>query len=624
MTISRERRFIKKRPCPICAGWDDVPRGKGMRCGGYIGSDGDYAHCSRPELAGGIDEEKGGTFAHRLRGPCKCGTTHGEDMRAASAAPRAKEPEKKLEACYAYTDEAGELLYEVVRFRPKTFRQRHLAGGAWVWNLEGVRRVLYRLHEVVQDDSDRTVYIPEGEKDVDALTERGYLATCNSGGAGKWGTVANLAREVLAGRDVVVIADNDDVGRKHAREIEASLGHYVRSIKLKECPPPHKDVSDLLAAKLGLEALLEIAPGVPLVDRELVDPEAPPPAPTIAILRWPEIAMPMPEPSYLVKELGMVDGGGSPHIIAGYGFSGKTLALQSLALSLVTARPIWAAFQCRDARRVVHVDLEQGDRLTRRRYQRLAIGMNIGEGEIGDRLELVVLPQIRLVKKDRDAWLRLMTDRSLIIVDSLRAASPGVDENSSAIREPLDMLLSLSEATGCRGALVVHARKPGEKDGPNGAKFSIRGSSAIFDASDGAYVFAGQKGEPVTVSCERVRSHGDPCEDFAIAIQDVAVGEDLRAGVKVEVRGAELVRQKREEAAKVQRDVRGRLDAETMRKVLGAHPGLGARELRAAMRRAGIGSQQRIDDALAHLGTEVDYREEVRGRTRVTTHCLRP
>lgn len=341
------------------------------------------------------------------------------------------------------------------------------------------------------------------------------------------------------------------------------------------------------------------------------------------ILGWPDIAKPMPDPTYLVRELGMVDGGGSPHIVAGYGFSGKTLALQSLALSLAAARPIWGAFSCRDVRRVVHVDLEQGDRLTRRRYQRLALAMGVNEREIGDRLELVVLPKIRLTPHDRDAWLRLMTDRDLVIVDSLRAAAPGVDENSSAMREPLDFLLSLSEQTGCRGTVVVHARKPGEKDGQNGAKFSIRGSSAIFDASDGAYVFAGAKGEPVNVSCERVRSHGDPCEDFALVIADVQVGEDPRAGVRVDVRGAELVQQAKEASVRVQRETRARIDAETMRKVLASYPGLGKRELLSAMAREGIGNRQRVDEALHHLGATVEFREEMRGRVRVMTHFLR-
>src|SRR5690606_34446733 len=117
-----------------------------------------------------------------------------------------------------------DLLFEVVRKTGKQFLQRRPDGaGGWVWGTKGVRRVPYRLRELVTDDMDRLVHIVEGEKDVDALMKRGFAATCNPGGAGKWSAVAGVAREVLRDRDVLVIADADEVGRKHAREVADSL-----------------------------------------------------------------------------------------------------------------------------------------------------------------------------------------------------------------------------------------------------------------------------------------------------------------------------------------------------------------------------------------------------------------
>ena len=69
-------------------------------------------------------------------------------------------------ATYPYRDEAGELLYEVVRYEPKSFLQRKPDGsGGWIWNLSGVRRrVLYRLPQIQRQT---TVYIVEGEKDAE-------------------------------------------------------------------------------------------------------------------------------------------------------------------------------------------------------------------------------------------------------------------------------------------------------------------------------------------------------------------------------------------------------------------------------------------------------------------------
>ena len=184
--------------------------------------------------SGPLEQENGGTYAHRLSGSCKCGTTHGEVGRA---------QQNKVHSTYDYVDESGTLLYQVVRFVPKDFRQRKpTAAGGWEWKLNGVRRVPYRLRELVEDDADCTVYVVEGEKDADALAGLGYLSTTNAGGAGKWSSIAEVARTVLQGREVIVIADGDDVGRKHARDVEASLREAAASVTVLECAKG-KDVS---------------------------------------------------------------------------------------------------------------------------------------------------------------------------------------------------------------------------------------------------------------------------------------------------------------------------------------------------------------------------------------------
>ena len=52
----------------------------------------------------------------------------------------------KIECVYQYTDEAGKVLFEVVRYIPKTFRQRRPDGkGGYIYNMEGVRLVPYNL-----------------------------------------------------------------------------------------------------------------------------------------------------------------------------------------------------------------------------------------------------------------------------------------------------------------------------------------------------------------------------------------------------------------------------------------------------------------------------------------------
>ena len=78
--------------------------------------------------------------------------------------------------------------FEVVRYKPKDFRQRRSDGnGGYIWNLEGIVRTLYHQDDLPDAiDNGMTIYIVEGEKDVDRLRSLGLIATCNSGGAGKW------------------------------------------------------------------------------------------------------------------------------------------------------------------------------------------------------------------------------------------------------------------------------------------------------------------------------------------------------------------------------------------------------------------------------------------------------
>src|SRR5437899_12619435 len=111
--------------------------------------------------------------------------------------------------------------------------------------------------------------------------------------------------------------------------------------------------------------------------------------------------------------------------------------MQSLALSIAAGRPVWGAYGSQ-RRRVVHVDLEQGDRLTRRRYQRIARAMGVDLAPLGDALALAAMPPIALTSACADAWREIMTGRDLLIVDSLRAATAGADENDSGIRAGLD------------------------------------------------------------------------------------------------------------------------------------------------------------------------------------------
>lgn len=161
-------------------------------------------------------------------------------------------------ATYRYVDENQHLLFEVVRYQPKDFRQRRPDGnGGWIWKLGDTRRVLYRLPRVVDAIAvGDPIFVVEGEKDVHAVEAAGETATCNPAGAGKWRDEYSAQ---LTGADVIIVADRDKTGRDHALAVAAALRPVAASIRLCEAAEG-KDVTDHLAAGHSLEelALLDV------------------------------------------------------------------------------------------------------------------------------------------------------------------------------------------------------------------------------------------------------------------------------------------------------------------------------------------------------------------------------
>jgi hypothetical protein len=173
---------------------------------------------------------------------------------------------RRVVATYDYVDEHGELMFQVVRYEPKTFRQRRKARpgddldkirDGWVWGVKDARRVIYRLPDVLEAlASERTIFIAEGEKDVDALWRIGVPATCNVAGAKKWRPEDSA---FLKDADVVIVPDGDEPGRDHERLVSASLDGIARRVRVVNLPGSGKDPYDWIAAGGTAEQLLELA-----------------------------------------------------------------------------------------------------------------------------------------------------------------------------------------------------------------------------------------------------------------------------------------------------------------------------------------------------------------------------
>lgn len=261
--VRRGQRFTEERPCPICRGWDGrgQVRGKGTRCAGFMGADGKYAHCSREEFAGnGLEMENGGTYAHRLEGPCRCGATHGDAP--TSVIPIDARSQAEFRPIKHWDYEGG---LRVVRAEAadgrKTYYQQHKNGQGYVKGRGDAPLTLYLAPELRAADPRQWVFLVEGEKCVDALMARGVLATTTPGGADQWGKAAELATALLKGRHVVILPDNDDPGRKYAGAARDALVKVCASVRVLELPglDAKEDVYDWLQRGNDVEDLVKMA-----------------------------------------------------------------------------------------------------------------------------------------------------------------------------------------------------------------------------------------------------------------------------------------------------------------------------------------------------------------------------
>ena len=155
-------------------------------------------------------------------------------------------------ATYDYSDETGQLLYQVVRMEPKGFFQRHPDGSRGWINKKGERQVLYHLREVLEAP---IVFVAEGEKDAETLRSCGFVATTNAGGAkAPW---LPQYTEALADREVILIPDNDRPGRERAARIARALLRRVARIVILELESV-KDITEWFERGHGELELIEL------------------------------------------------------------------------------------------------------------------------------------------------------------------------------------------------------------------------------------------------------------------------------------------------------------------------------------------------------------------------------
>jgi RecA-family ATPase len=264
-------------------------------------------------------------------------------MAAAMAQGRDGRPKGRIIAAYHYTDVDNKLLYQVLRYQPKEFRQRRPDGdGGWIWKLDD-SRVVYRWPELLKFP-DATVFVCEGEKDVDRIAELGHCATTVA--AGNW---TDECIQALEGRNILILEDNDDAGRKKARKTAEALHGVANTIRIVSLPdlPERGDVSDWLDADPHrANKLTDVCFDAPLwtpigdtaettADAKTEKPSdtSAPALPFIDIAAWKD--QPVPERQWIVKNRIPAN---NVTLLSGEGSVGKSILSLHLAVAVALGR----------------------------------------------------------------------------------------------------------------------------------------------------------------------------------------------------------------------------------------------------------------------------------------------
>ena len=547
--VNTSQRASKNHRCVICGGAGSDPRGKGRRCHGFISADGKYAHCTREEHAGALTPHgKAGTYAHRLNGKCACGTSHGPD-----------DPVEwnNIEIAYDYRDEKGMLLYQVVRKIPKDFRQRKPDGaGGWRWSIGDVRRVVYRLPQLLKSPIEQTIYIVEGEKDADRLASSKLIATCNPQGAGKWHFVDECARKALHGRHLVIIADADEPGREHARTVAQWALSVAASVRVLELYKDNskRDVCDWLEDGHTIDELTQIAESVEPaetgihadpwqqelakaredVEKAIGTQSTADRKPLFGIDAVDLLRIEFPPAPWLVS--GLITRGGTT-VAAGEPKAGiKTWMLIEIAIAIATGTKAFGEFFAEHGRVAVFFAEDQAQSVRNRVRATLAGG----DRTIAPN-SLLLQPRgefIDVLKDDDLAWViasaRRLGKLDLLVLDPLRDIHSGEEDKSDSMRDVMRRLRLLGELIGCTIAVSHHVPKQTKDNSSRRPGQNLRGSSAIHGSIDsGIYIQPGDADginsfvAGVTSQVKNARSAGS--FGLELSIRDDENGEAVSA-----------------------------------------------------------------------------------------------
>ena len=442
--------------------------------------------------------------------------------------------------------------------------------------LTGQKAPLYNADMLHKNES--TVFITEGEKDADLLVKWGFIATTVPNGAG-FSNWIDLYDDGLQNRDVVILTDNDNSGRKYGETVAKNAHKIAKSVKIvpsekiyDKCPEKG-DISDISATIGEEKARILLNETVGQAPPYQAESESEPHKIVYTPIRLTDVQPEKREflwnPYIPIGEITVVFAAGG---------TGKSFATVGIAADVTAGRTL--PENCKELsktipEKVLFISAEDTAGIIRSRMQKICgntdncvlIKTPMNRQELKE--DSFLLPQGKDDEQRIEAFANLLTEikPKLVIIDPW-SVYLGDDKNmnkANDVRAVTTVLTTLAKEFNCAMLIVAHVNKMPQMENANNA---VSGSTALIDSARSALCIRSlsadsdrrviihtkanysKKGKSV---CYRIIDEGDgetarfQWDGFSDLTED-----DLTSSARTGKRLADIVDEKEDEAENVQ------------------------------------------------------------------------
>lgn len=421
----------------------------------------------------------------------------------------------KAQARYIYTDELGEEQFSVWRFRyadgrkatPPDFPCRCKGSDACenecekgrCWGARGVRRVLYRLPDVIQSS---LVFVVEGERNADDLSRAisshikntggfklGALildrvaVTTNSGGALAWKKEYGYGK-FFHGKVVVKLGDNDGAGRQHDEDACSDIGESALQLFKLELPVGEgEDISDFLVKNDISDFIKLLSNRVPykLLEKVIPTVKEDSLSERVLLVRPSDLTGPRENGGNWIVP-GFIERGTRGLVVAPPK-TGKSLLFLDLALCIGTGQSFLCMPRSVYPVKVAIISREDGPVMVKRRLSQLAAGHGLSAMDVDRNILVNTIEQSSRFRIDNQKdleemakWLK-MSGVEFTVIDVLNKIHAQEENSSTDMTRVMSKFDELAHMSGSQVCVIHHTNKIG----------GVKGSTSIEGWAD--YVF---------------------------------------------------------------------------------------------------------------------------------------